>query len=279
MPTYTTTEDVAGILPDGYGKLIVTAVASVSVASQVAATVPTASTVFHVPILAADAAAAWVVEGAEINPTDAVFAEAVVTPAKLAGLSIISRELAEDSSPAAAQLVGQSIARDLARKLDAAFFGNLPTPAPAGLEAVPGVGAVAAGTTFTDIDPFAEAISAAEQEGALLGGFIANPADALTLATIKEQTGSNKPLLGPDPSQPTRRSILGVPLHSSPAVTPGTVWAVPRDRVLIVLRDNAKVEASTDAYFSSDRVGVKATMRAGFAFPHPAAIIKITLTA
>lgn len=279
MATYTTTATVAGILPDAYGKLIVTAVQSASVASQVAATVPTNSTVFHVPILAADAAAAWVVEGAEINPTDATFAEAVVTPAKLAGLSIISRELAEDSSPAAAQLVGQSIARDLARKLDLAFFGNLPTPAPAGLEAVPGVTAVTAGTAYTTLDPFAEAISLAEQEGATLGGFVANPADALTLATLKEQTGSNKPLLGPDPSAPTRRTLLGVGLYSSPAVTPGTVWALPRDRVLIVLRTDAKVETSTDAYFSSDRVGVKATLRAGFAYPHPAAIVKIAVTA
>lgn len=48
---------------------------------------------------------------------------------------------------------------------------------------------------------------------------------------------------------------------------------------MVVLRDDVRVERSTDAYFSSDRVAVKATMRVGFAFSHPAAVDKVSLTA
>ncbi len=49
------------------------------------------------------------------------------------------------------------------------------------------------------------------------------------------------------------------------------MWGIPADRVMVVMRDDVRLEVSRDAYFSSDRVAVKATMRVGFAFPHPAA--------
>jgi HK97 family phage major capsid protein len=284
VSTYTSTAGIGGLLPEQYGDLIVQPVQAASIATKVATVVTTGAHDFHLPIVTADAGAAWVAEGDEIAPSDAAFAELVVTPRKLAGLTIVSRELAEDSTPAAAQVVGNSLARDMARKLDVAFFGNLALPAPAGLGALPttGAGAVSAvdaGAAFTDADPFAEALAAAEQVGATLTSFVANPADALALAKVKEATGSNKPLLGADPTAATRRVVLGVPLRVSPAVAAGTVWGIPAERVMVVLRDDVRLESSSDAYFSTDRVGVKATMRVGFAFPHPAAVVKISLTA
>ncbi len=68
--------------------------------------------------MAADPTASWVAEGAGIVPCDPTLSELVVTPAKVAGLTIISRELADDSNPAAAQVVGQGLARDIARRVD-----------------------------------------------------------------------------------------------------------------------------------------------------------------
>ena len=46
----------------------------------------------------------------------------------------------------------------------------------------------------------------------------------------------------------------------------------------LVLRADASVEADRSVYFTSDRVAVKATMRAGLAFPHPASVVKVTLS-
>lgn len=54
------------------------------------------------------------------------------------------------------------------------------------------------------------------------------------------------------------------------------MWGIPRDRVLVVVRDDPRVEVDRGVYLTSDRVAIKATMRVGFAFPHPAAIVKIT---
>jgi HK97 family phage major capsid protein len=138
---------------------------------------------------------------------------------------------------------------------------------------------VAAGTAFDSLDVFAEAQSLAEQVGALVTSYVANPADALTLAKLKEGNGSNRPLLGSDPTAPTRRLISGVPLLVSAAVPAGTIWGLPQDRVVVVIKDDAKIETDRSVFFTSDRVAVKATMRVGFGFPQRAALIKITTAA
>lgn len=264
------------LTPAQVGALLVQPVADESVAVQVSTRVDIPSHAFRIPIITADPTAAWVAEGAEIAVSDATLAELVVTPTKLAGLSIISRELADDSSPEAQQVVGDGLGRDIARKLDAAFFGNLPAPAPGGLAGLAGVStAGTAGTPVASTDTFADALSAAEQVGAQISAWVANPATALTLAKLKKATGSNEPLLQPDPTKPTRRTILGVPLYVSPAVAANVVWGIPGDRVFVVIRDDARIDVDGSVFFTSDRVAVRATMRVGFAFPHPAAIVKV----
>lgn len=265
-------------LPEEIGRLIVQPVQAMSVAFQTTSTVSISGEQFRIPIVTEDPTAAWTAEGAEITPDDATLDEIAVKPSKVAGLTIISRELADDSSPAAAQVVGQGLARDIAKRVDQAFFGDLAAPAPAGLGSLTGVVEVDAGAAWANADPFAAAISLAEQEGATLTAFVANPDDALALAQLKEGTGSNKPLLQPDPTMPTRRTVQGVPLYVSPAVTAGGVWGYDRQFVATVLREGTRLDIDRSAYFSSDRVGIRATMRVGFGFPHEASIIKVALS-
>ncbi|MDI3405748.1 hypothetical protein [Streptomyces cavernicola] len=52
-----------------------------------------------------------------------------------------------------------------------------------------------------------------------------------------------------------------------------------KDRVFVVLRRDVKVDLSSDAYFNSDQIAVRGTMRIGYGHPHPAAITKVALTA
>jgi len=44
--------------------------------------------------------------------------------------------------------------------------------------------------------------------------------------------------------------------------------------VWLVVRHDATVESDRSVHFTSDRVAVKATMRAGFGFVHPQALVK-----
>lgn len=279
MPTYS--DSGAPILaPETVGALVVEPVLAQSVAAQVSTTVTTPSHAYRIPVVAADPNSAWLAEGDEITPSDPTLDEITVTPAKVGGLTIISRELAEDSSPAAAEVVGAGLARDISRNIDSAFFGALAAPAPSGLEALTGTGSVVqTGGAWLDTGPFINAQSIAEGVSAEISAFVANPSDVLALAMLKEASGSNRNLLQPDPTQANRRTIAGVPLYSSPAVTAGHVWALPTARVFFVVRDDTRVEVSREAYFSSDRVGIKCTMRVAFGYPHAAAIVRIDLTA
>lgn len=276
------TSTAGGILrPEEVGALVVRPVEKASVAMQVTTVVPTSSHDFRIPVITSDASAAWTAEGNEITPSDAGVTEITVTPKKLAALSIISNELANDTSPAAANVVGESIARDLARKLDAAFFGSTVSNGPSGLESLNGYQFVDTDTVpLTNVDAFSTAISLAENEGATVTAFIANASTVLTLSKVKKFTGSNtsnEPLLQPDPTLPTRRQILGMPLYSVPdtVIGNGIVWAIDMSRVFTVVRDDATLVIDSSAYFSSDRLGIRSTLRVSFGFPHEASIVRI----
>jgi hypothetical protein len=53
------------------------------------------------------------------------------------------------------------------------------------------------------------------------------------------------------------------------------VWAIPAAKVLVVLRDDVRLDVDRSRYFESDRIGIKATMRVRIAFPHPEAIARL----
>ena len=96
--------------------------------------------------------------------------------------------------------------------------------------------------------------------------FVGNPADVLAVSTTKVAVDSNQPL---HPGL--------CPAYSSPAVTAGDMWLVPRDKVFVVLRTDPEVRADMSAYFSSDRTGIRCVLRVGFGFPHEQAVVKVVI--
>ncbi|WP_039800045.1 phage major capsid protein [Nocardia araoensis] len=274
MALYTTASGIGGLLPEQIHALIVRPVQRDSVAFTVTTVLQTDSTSSKFPIVTADPTAAWVPEGSEITPSDSGHDELEITHKKVAGLTIVSRELAEDSNPSALDIVGSGLVRSIVAKVDAAFFAVTTSNGPDGIGSTVHQW-VDIGSGVSNTDVFAEAISKAANVGAQITNFVTHPDTALELAKIKEMTGSNKPLLGPDPARPGATTVLGVPLLTSPYVTDGDIWAIPRSFAFTTLRTDTRLTISEDAYFSSDRVGVKATMRVAFGFPHPQAIVRI----
>lgn len=110
-----------------------------------------------------------------------------------------------------------------------------------------------------------------------MSAWVVHPTNAVALAKLKEATGSNKSLLQPDPTQPTRRLIGGVPVLLSPDAPTDTVWAVSKEYSIVVLRNDAKVEVDSSPFSTSDRTAVRVTLRVGFAFPHPLALARVRL--
>jgi HK97 family phage major capsid protein len=266
--------------PDEFGEIYYRPLRGASVALQVTRNVQTGASTYRVPVVTAFPTAEWTAEGAVITATDPTVTEVSCTPPKLAGLTVVSREMLDDSGGDAASVITNGLINDLARKIDEAFFGApVSALAPNGLRDLTTEQVVNVTGDFANLDAFAEALSKAETVGAQVNSFVAAPATVLALQQLKESTGSNRPLLGADVSSPTGRSILGVPVYSSPHVEADVVWAIPAPAAVSVLRTPAELSVSDDAYFSSYSVGVRVVQRAGFVFPHEAAIVKITANA
>jgi HK97 family phage major capsid protein len=279
MPSNTSTFS-AILTPEQVGQLVVTPLTQLSIAGQTMTTVHTSSHNYRIPIVTADPSASFVPEAGEIPVTDAAVTELNVTPSKLAALSVISRELADDSTPAAAQTIGDGITRDLQRKLDQALFSATTTNGPGGLPGVSGISAVSAGASYANLDPFSDALYTSANNNGTIDSWVTNPATAMTLSKLKAGTALNSSLLQPDPTQPGKRQISGVPLLVSPAVPTANnqVWGIPRDFCYFVIRTGAEILADRSVFFTSDRIALRATMRVGFGFPNPASIAKIATT-
>ena len=114
-------------LPEGFGQLVIQPVQAMSAAIQaIGSTQANAnSNSYRVPVVKTDPSAAWVAEGEEIPASEQDLDEDADRFHKLAGLTIVSSELANDSNPDAAEQVGLGLARDIARKLHGAFFGSM----------------------------------------------------------------------------------------------------------------------------------------------------------
>jgi HK97 family phage major capsid protein len=277
MTLLTTAGSGSAILtPEQVQTLVVEPLTRLAVATQISTvvTIDTNSTRF--PVVLSDASGGWTAEGAEIALSDPDLDELEVTPKALKTLVVVSNELVADTNPSALAVVGESIVRDLAVKLDRAFFGATIANGPSGLDSLAGVQHVDGGGTYTNLDPFANALSKLEQvDSGLARSFIAHPTTLLQLSQLKVGTGYLLPLLGPDATSPTKRSILGVPCYWSPAIEEGLVWLVAQSKSFVVMRSNATVVTDTSAFFSSDKTAIRASLRVSFAWPHQAAVVRI----
>lgn len=172
-----------------------------------------------IPRLTADVTSAWVSEGGTISSTDLTADLITATPRKLAGIEAMSNEVIDDSEPAILDVVGQSLIRSIALKFDlGAFEGSGTPPEIRGLLNVSGIQTVSMGTNGaapTNLDPFADAISALEAENAEASAITMHPRTWKSVVKLKETSTSNKPLVTEGSGSPTsgiRRSIYGVPV-------------------------------------------------------------------
>lgn len=273
------TSNTSEILTDEALNLLLEPVEEQALATQVSSVLRTRAHTLRLPQLSRTPAADWVAEGEEIDVSDAEFAEVTVTPAKLAGLSVVSNELISDSNPTASELIGAGLVRDITDKLDAAYFG----PAPSGGDVRPG-GLEAVGHTELQTAPinswsslaFVEhGLHLARVNGAQPSSWAVSPATFRDLAVIPDAEGSARSLLASDPTAPAARRLAGLPLLVSPAVEDNVIWAIDASQAFVVIREDVQLEADPSPYFSKDSTAVRAILRAGFGFSNPAGIVKI----
>lgn len=269
--------------PDAVGPLIIEPVTQASVALRVSTVWQTDSQSVVIPKITDDPSADWLPENTEIPASEATGDSISVTPKKLAGITYIANELADDTSPEAGAIIGQRLAADMGHKIDRAFFGSHITDdenpdynaaRPLGLESIPlvNLSRIDANPTGSSLDAFAEAVAAAEAQGVTIENWVTTPAIKLALRKLKTATGSNSYLLDYINGQLT---VHGAPVLSSPQVTTGSVWGLPPTRAYTVLRKDVEVRFDTSVRFQFDQIAVRGVMRLAFGFPHTKGIVLI----
>lgn len=272
---FNTNDNSLALQPEQVEALLVKPALEQSITGMVTTAVRTDRHRVRFPILSADPTADWTAEGEEITPSTPEVKEVVSEPSKIAGLVITTSEMVEDSSTEVMNQIGAGLVRQITNSIDQAFFTAMDAPAPEGLEHITPT-TLEIGADLTNLDWAEEALALAAGAKSMLNTFVCNPDDALTLAKLKDSTGSNRGLLQADPSQPTGRVIAGVPMVTTTYVPAGTIWGIPKATTHLVVRKDAEVKADSSAMFTSDKVAIRGIMRVGFAFPHAEGIVKIT---
>lgn len=274
-PFLRTEQSNHGVLQSRYGELVLSGLEASSLALSGEIGGVAKLTIFQeahqlrMPVVKKDPSAAWVGEGEEILQSKPELDEEVISPAKVAGITTISREMARDATPSSIDMVGNGLAREIARKVDEAFFGDLGGHAPRGLESL-AIDPIVA-TELTNLDPFLEARYQVEAAHANVTSWITNPKTALKIAQLKDADNSARVLVE------DARQLLGRRLYVSPYVTEDVVWGVDYSFVHAALNQDVELEISSAPYFTSDLVALKATARVGFGYPHQDAIAKVVI--
>lgn len=258
--------------PEDIRPVLLEPLAAQSIAGQVATVMYTDAPQVLVPGMTDLDVADWIPEGQEIPLGDAQFTQQTITPRRLVGGTLVTNELLEDSNPQAKTLLGQSLARDLSLKVDAAFFGaaGANTERPPGLTDLTGTTGI---TGTLHVDRFYAAETAAELAGGPLDTYVCSPATAAAIGKLVQAEQWNR-----DVANPARRQILGVPVLASTHVPDNKVWGIRRDTILVVVRLRAEVDASEGPRFLSFTTAIRSRVRIGWGFLRPANVIEIDLT-
>lgn len=259
--------------PEQIIPLLLEPVVRESVLGQIATTMYTDRPAVRVPKMTDIDVADWIPEGQEIPLGDVEFDELELIPRRLAGGSVVTREVIEDTSPIASELIGQSLARDLAKKVDISFFGakGTNTERPAGLADLTGYSPVTASSL--SLDAFFDAEIAADAAGAPIDVYVTNPVTAASIGKLT-MTGTAGVQ---DITVKARRVVLGVPVIASPHVPAGTIWGFNRASTLFIVRTQAEVEAHDGPFFTSYRVALRSRIRCTWGFTNPATVVRITI--
>jgi len=263
--------------PEQYGQLIDAATKEKAIAGQVLTPVTCGGYTMSFPILATDPNAGWYAPSSEIALSDAGLNELTVTVKAVKGLTKLSNESANDSSPDLANVIGGALSRQVTAKLDAALFSNtVPVDGAQGFAGYAFTSLDVPGglTTVANTDKFVQArYDALSNADAHLTHWIIAPDVAKHFATAKVATSDNRALLDHDADG--NLVIDGLPALVSRHVAAGEAWGVDRTQAYLVLRQGTTVELDRSAAFSSDSTLVRVVMRAQFACPEPAGIVRL----
>lgn len=232
-------------------------------------------------------AATWVAEAANLTDADFTAATITATPKKLSAYSVYSREFVDDAVPATAQIVSTDLTKRLSLALDLALFeGTGSSNQPTGISGVSGILTQDnAAVQITNLDPFLTAIATLANNNAQATAIVMRPEIWGIVSKLKTTTNAYLILDTVEAGKPVRQ-IAGVPVYvtsqlaasatSGAATDCGNAYVYQADQVVVVQRDELRLESSSDVLFGSDQVAFRGICRYDIAVPNPHAVLKIT---
>ena len=110
-----------------------------------------------------------------------------------------------------------------------------------------------------------------------LGNFTGNSVGALDNSRVRRcRLESRTSATGSDSAGV--RTIAGLPVLVSPSVAADTIWGIPQQHCVFVIRQPATVVSDGSALFTKDSTAIRAVLRIGFAFLYPLAVVKVSKT-
>ncbi|BBX04312.1 hypothetical protein BST36_17345 [Mycolicibacterium moriokaense] len=266
------TQVAGAYTPEDLGSLVDVALKGESAAARAFTVTSTDRDQVRYPKLTGNPDVAHYAELDLIQLDDPETDEVVVPIYRTAGATRQSRELADDSTPDTAELVGRALTQQIIRSVDAAALGNTTAKGPNGLLST-SYTEVDTTDGLTSLDPFISAVFAAQANQGEVTSWIMHPEKAEVLSKLKKQTtGSNEPLI--EIVQDGFR-ILGRPVILSTAVDTDTdFWGISKAHNVLVIRTGTSVERSTQSAFLNYAVDVMANFRYGIGFLHEAANVR-----
>jgi HK97 family phage major capsid protein len=201
--------------------------------------------------------------------TDGTTDEVSALVYKTAGITRVSNELRDDSTPAIGDLVGKALSNQISRAIDAAYLAATTTKGPDGLLST-SYTAIDTGASLTNLDAFVDARYAAMENGSELTSWIVGTVVAKAISNLKDQTGSNRNLVE---FVEDGLRIAGLPVLVSNQIDGATkFWGIPQSHVVLVVRKGTAVERFPAVY--NDGTDVRAVARFGLAFLNEPGIVR-----
>ncbi|QKT06067.1 phage major capsid protein [Gordonia sp. X0973] len=204
---------------------------------------------------------------AEVIPeSDPVLSEALVHTAKVTQLIKLSME--QYMQPGTNDQLSTSLKRAITKKANEAFLAQVAPTSPA-VAPVAGLlnttGVVAGDEVTTNLDPIVDLIAELEANGATPSLIVLDPVGWAAIRKLKTATGSNESLVGAGVGDAVQQ-LLDRRVIVSPSMTVSTGLVIDPTEVISAYGD-INLATSTDAYFNSDSIAIRATWRLGHVVP------------
>lgn len=222
-----------------------------------------------------DDEATFTAEGSPIDEAQPGLSEVLVHTSKVTQLVRLSNEQYKQTSTAAQ--LSQSVSRAITRRADIAFVAE-PAPSP-GVAPVAGLlntaSIVDGGEVSGSLDGLVDLIAQLQVNLSIPSHVLLDPLGWAAFRKLKTGEAYNSTLLGAGTTD-AQTLLLSLPVIVNVALPAYTGLVIDRNAVVSAVGP-VNVATSSDVYFDSDSVGLRATWRVGHAVVRPDRIGKFTI--